>query len=62
MPPLAAVFKTAVLTGGEWLAVAALSLAPIAVVELEKAAEERARRKHKEREQRDRRREKACRN
>ena len=34
--PLDAVFRTAMLTGGQWLVVAALSLAPLAVVELEK--------------------------
>lgn len=38
VPPLAAVFKTAVLTGRQWAVVAALSLAPLAVVEAEKAA------------------------
>ena len=38
VPPLAAVFKTAVLTGRQWLVVAALSLAPLFVVEAEKAA------------------------
>ena len=42
-PPLAAVFRTAVLTGGQWMVVAALSLTPLAVVELEKAMEERVR-------------------
>lgn len=36
-PPLAAVFKTAVLTPMQWLTVAALSLAPLLVVEVEKA-------------------------
>ena len=35
--PLGQVFRTAVLSGPQWLAVAALSLAPLAVVELEKA-------------------------
>ena len=45
VPALAAVFKTAVLTGGQWLVVALLSLTPLAVVELEKAAEEHARRR-----------------
>ena len=43
VPPVAAVFRTAVLTGGEWLAVALLSLAPLVVVELEKAVTGRAR-------------------
>ncbi|WP_228724988.1 calcium-translocating P-type ATPase, PMCA-type [Caproicibacter fermentans] len=38
IPPLAAVFKTAVLTGRQWLVVAALSLTPLFVVEAEKAA------------------------
>lgn len=35
--PLGAVFKTAALTGIQWLTVAALALVPLAVVELEKA-------------------------
>jgi Ca2+-transporting ATPase len=38
VPPLAVVFKTAVLTGRQWLVVAALSLIPLIVVEVEKAA------------------------
>ncbi|WP_243112576.1 MULTISPECIES: calcium-translocating P-type ATPase, PMCA-type [Acutalibacteraceae] len=42
VPPLAAVFKTAVLTGRQWAVVAALSLAPLFVVEAEKAARQRA--------------------
>nr|WP_255575613.1 calcium-translocating P-type ATPase, PMCA-type [Caproiciproducens faecalis] len=35
--PLSVIFKTAVLTGHQWLIVVALSLIPLAVVELEKA-------------------------
>ncbi len=38
IPPLAAIFKTAILTGRQWLVVALLSLVPLLVVELEKAA------------------------
>ena len=55
-PPLAAVFRTAVLTGSQWMVVTALSLTPLAVVELEKAAEEHARRRRKGRKK------EACRN
>lgn len=44
-PPLSAVFKTAVLSGTQWLCVALLSAMPLAVVELEKALLERRRRK-----------------
>ena len=35
--PLSVIFKTAILTGQQWLIVALLSLVPLAVVELEKA-------------------------
>lgn len=42
IPPLSAIFKTAVLTGRQWLVVVLLSLVPLAVVELEKAVEARA--------------------
>jgi P-type Ca2+ transporter type 2C len=45
VPPLAAVFKTAVLTGQQWTVVAVLSLMPLVVVEAEKAALEHAQRK-----------------
>lgn len=37
--PLGTVFKTCVLSGAQWLVVAAFSLVPLAVVELEKAAQ-----------------------
>jgi P-type Ca2+ transporter type 2C len=43
--PLAAVFKTAVLTGRQWIVVAVLSFMPLAVVEAEKAAWEHVRKK-----------------
>lgn len=46
VPPLAAVFKTAVLTGRQWGVVAVLSLMPLAVVEAEKATLEHAQKKH----------------
>ena len=36
IPVLSTVFKTACLSGPQWLTVAALSLAPLVVVELEK--------------------------
>ena len=39
--PLGEIFKTAALTGLQWLVVAALSLVPLAVVELEKAVRKR---------------------
>jgi Ca2+-transporting ATPase len=43
--PLGAVFKTAVLNGMQWLAVAAFSLVPLLVVELEKAVARKSKRK-----------------
>ena len=45
VPPLAAVFKTAVLTGRQWLVVVALSFMPLIVVEAEKATREHAKNK-----------------
>ncbi len=56
IPPLAAVFKTAVLTGKQWAVVAALSLTPLAVVEAEKSTRDHAEKRAMEKKK------KVCRN